>query len=451
MERGAHQQSTPTTVFTGVVPRVRTPQVATSPATTREQAISDAGRQKLDQRLEAVLRGFVEGFACDAASFYELNSSSTHLVLRTEYHAAESEAAPERRPLATAHADVAAMAGSAIVLEDDVDVACWQVPVWCGAALCLPVSSDEKIHGTLWLYSREPRPFANAELQLAEVVAGRLAVELELNEWRRMSNAGGANSAKGGSNDPAPRPVGLSTASSPDSEVAPPPEQSPSELALPRLIKPCLAPQADDWELAGTVTANNLGAFYDWQTLADGRTLVASAAAGDDHHQSWLEAARIALRAHAAQSIDAGELLTYANHTLWLASPGGEGLAVAVALLDGDGARVSLAAAGGAGIARWRAATCDWSPASCPPLGWAERTVYTPKSVELVIRERLILSTTLTGDPSSKALVRLADKLRHNASNELRQLPGKRALRIFGQAATAVGIAPASMAMARRR
>ena len=444
MEPGTHQFSTPpATVFTGVVPRVRTPQVATSPAAASQQAASESRRAKLDQRLNAVLRGLVEGFACDAASFYVLNSSTTDLMLRSEYHATETESAPHKRSLASARADVAAMAGSAIVLEDDLDVAGWPVPVWCGAAVCLPVASDETIHGTLWLYNNEPRAFADAEMQLAEVVAGRLAVELELDQWR--------NAGSGGS-DPAPRPAeAQQQAETRNTPKQPTLRKSASTVGTPRVIQPNLVPQISDWELAGNVNATNLGAFYDWQTLADGRTLVASGAVGNCDHESWLEAARIALRAHASQAVDAGELLTNANHTLWLASPGGEGLAVAVALLDGDGARVSLAAAGEAGIARWRAATCDWIPANCPPLGWSERTIYTPNSAELMVRERVVLATATDAFPNAYDLSRLADKLRHNAATDLRTLPGKRALRLFGEAAGLIGLQTASMALVRRR
>ncbi|WP_197528717.1 GAF domain-containing protein [Aeoliella mucimassa] len=446
----------PTTVFAGVVPRVRPPQVATSPTAASQQATADARRQALNQRLTAVLQGLVQGFACDAATFYELNSSTTELLLRTEYHAAETESAPARRPLATARADVAALAGSAIVLEDDLDVAGWPVPIWCGAAVCLPVSSDETIHGTLWLYSNEPRAFADAELQLAEVVAGRLAVELELHRWRTAGSAAidpVAPSETLASEKPTPKPPAEPPAEPAKAPQAPKAaEQKPtSNIVMPRLVRPNLVTQSQDWELAGINCNTDLGSFYDWQTLADGRTLVTSGAIGQCDHESWLEAARIALRAHAMQSLDAGELLTNANQTLWLASPGGEGLAVAVALLDGDGAHVSVAAAGEAGIARWRAATCDWTPANCPPLGWSERTIYTPKSAELVVRERLILATASDKFPAPNALMRLADKLRHNSPADLRTLPGKRALRLFSEAAGTIGLQTASLALVRRR
>ncbi len=419
------------------VPRVRTPEVVTSATAAGQQSVALARKEKLDQRLAAVLRGFVEGFACDAADFFVLNTASTELAVRASYRAGEGEDGAERRSLANARADVAAMAGSAIVLEDDIEVAGWDVPMWCGAAVCLPVASDETIHGTLWLYSREPRAFADAELQLAEVIAGRLAVELEVEAWRSEAVR---------CDDPAPCPADSYDES---------PAMATWSAAAPniRVARRAVAPQLEDWELAGWTVEAAAMSFFDWQTLADGRTLVAAGALaeGSAPIDGWLQAARVALRAHAPAAQDAGELLTHANRTLWLASPGGEGLAVAVALLDGDGARTSVAAAGDAGFARWRAAQCKWNAPSCPPLGWSERAVYAQWVDELMVRERLLLVATPDGVPSERCTRRLAERLRRTAPEDMRRMPGKRALRVFKDAATCAGFSPSGLAMVRRR
>lgn len=439
MQSGINQHAAlPGELLGAVVPKVREPQLVTTPKAAAGQAVDASRQEKLDQRLTAVLRGLVAGFACDAADFYLLNAASNELVLRSHYHVEEGEPGEARRTLAEARADVTAMAGSAIVLEDDVQVAGWPVPVWCGAAICLPVASDETIHGTLWLYSSQPRAFADAELELAEVVAGRLAVELELNTWRMAGS---------GCSDPAPSPSSDEAAT--QSAL---PAASPTTKA--RIARPASNPLVDEWELAGwTIDGVVPQAFYDWQTLPDGRTLVATGSIDcpDAMAEGWLQAARIALRAHAGAAGDAGELLTSVNHTLWLASPGGEGLAVSVAMLDVDGSHASVATAGDAGFARWRASSCDWTTASCPALGWSERAVYSPKRVELMVRERLVL--TAAGMPISekREANRLSSHLRHNSPDELRAMPGKRALRLFAEAAHSVGKRPSGLALVRRR
>lgn len=439
MQSGINQHAAlPGELLGVVVPKVREPQVVTSPSAAAGQAAGVARQEKLDQRLTVVLRGLVSGFACDAADFYTLNAASNELALRSHYHAEEGEPGAARRKLADARADVAAMSGSAIVLEDDVQVAGWPVPVWCGAAICLPVASDETIHGTLWLYSSQPRSFADAEIELAEVVAGRLAVELELNTWR---------AAGSGCNDPAPSPQ-------PATDEAPSTRPAASPTTTARIARPASNPLVDEWELAGWTTDGLAPqAFYDWQTLPDGRTLVVTGSidCADAMAEGWLQAARIALRAHAGDATDAGELLTNANHTLWLASPGGEGLAVSVAMLDVDGTHASVAMAGAAGFARWRASSCDWSSTSCPPLGWSERAVYSQSRVELMVRERLVLTSAVTPISEQREASRLSSRLRHNSPDELRAMPGKRALRLFAEAAHSVGKRPAGLALVRRR
>ncbi|MCO6045017.1 GAF domain-containing protein [Aeoliella sp. ICT_H6.2] len=439
MQSGINQQAAlPGEILGAVVPKVAEPQVVTRPSAAAGQAVLASRQDKLDQRLTAVLRGLVSGFACDAADFYLLNAASNELVLRSHYHAEEGEPGAARRTLAAARADVTALAGSAIVLEDDVEVAGWPVPVWCGAAICLPVASDETIHGTLWLYSSQPRTFADAELELAEVVAGRLAVEIELNAWR-VAGSGG--------NDPAPTPPPVEVETSSATPAA-----SPTTKA--RIARPASNPLVDEWELAGwTFDGVTPQAFYDWQTLPDGRTLVATGSidCADAMADGWLQAARIALRAHAGAASDAGELLTRVNHTLWLASPGGEGLAVSVAMLDVDGTHASLATAGEAGFARWRASSCDWTSANCPALGWSERAVYSPSRVELLVRERLVLTAAGMPIAEKRDAHRLSSRLRHSSPDELRAMPGKRALRLFAEAAHSVGKRPAGLALVRRR
>ena len=394
----------------------RSPKV---PASTGQKQ-ADAACAGLDTRLSYILKALVEGFECSAAEVYLLDDSNRELQLRVHHQAGESEPGDSRRPLDKARADVAAMSGSAIVLEDDVAVADWPVPVWSGAALCLPVSSDQTIHGTMWLYSREPRPFSDAELAMAEVFAGRVAVELELDALRKASN-------------------GLAGIRQAESVEFTKPKTQPQ-------------PIAEEWEIAGLYDSSlESSSLFDCQTLADGRTLlVAGTLVGESENPAALfQAARIALRAHAVESLDAGELLTRTNHTLWSASPGGEGLAIAVALLERDGGRASVAMAEAAAALRWRSSTCDVIRAESPALGWSEKTAYVGRNFNLNVRERLVLLAPNGGTAGKEVLTTLCDQLQKQSSAELRSLPARRALRQIADT-TAEIVGPASFALARR-
>ena len=55
----------------------------------------------------------------------------------------------------------------------------WHVPEPCGAAVCVPISTPTMILGTLWFYADDARDFDDHETNLAEIVAGRIATELE--------------------------------------------------------------------------------------------------------------------------------------------------------------------------------------------------------------------------------------------------------------------------------
>lgn len=137
------------------------------------------------QRLVAVLRGAVEGFDLAGAELHLLDDTTAELRVVADYGAppCPTPRPLKPRPLETAEADLAALSGGAVVLENAEMVAEWAIPGDgrrpCRAAVCVPVSSDIAIHGTLWLYSPTARPFSDREVQLIEIIAGRLAVEIE--------------------------------------------------------------------------------------------------------------------------------------------------------------------------------------------------------------------------------------------------------------------------------
>jgi len=135
-----------------------------------------AARLVHQQRLVDVLRGTVEGFDLKAAELHLLTDASAELCVAADY--GDGPTTP-RRALETAAADLAALAGGAVVLTDQEMLAEWNVAYPCRAAVCLPVASDITIHGTLWLYAATARDFSDPQVQLLEIIAGRLAVEVE--------------------------------------------------------------------------------------------------------------------------------------------------------------------------------------------------------------------------------------------------------------------------------
>ena len=135
--------------------------------------------KELAKRLTAVLRGGGENIGCQAAALYLLDEATSELKLRAAWNLPHSRFAADPRPLAGALGDLEALCGHAVVLEDSQLFEHWQVPETCQAAVCVPVSSPTMPLGTVWFFSFAPRTFSDPQVNMAEVVAGRLAADLE--------------------------------------------------------------------------------------------------------------------------------------------------------------------------------------------------------------------------------------------------------------------------------
>jgi len=196
---------------------------------------------QLAERLSAVLQGGAQSLKCQAAGVYLLDDATSQLKLRSMWGLPKSRLADPPRPLAGAIGDLEALAGHAVVLEDNLLFDTWQVPERCAAAVCVPISTPTTILGTLWLYSTTARDFSEEETNLAEILAGRIASDLERDMLLR----------EGTQNRHATH------------ELA-----SAAEIA--QLATPNVAPMVEGWEIAGCVVTSRDGEipaaqFFDWR------------------------------------------------------------------------------------------------------------------------------------------------------------------------------------------
>jgi sigma-B regulation protein RsbU (phosphoserine phosphatase) len=204
--------------------------------------------QQLARRLQTIVRSAADALRCPAAALYLLDDATTELKLRSAWGLPAQQLTLPARPLAGALADLEALLGHAVVLESPVLLQRWQVPEPCQSAICVPVSSAENPLGTFWVFNNEARDYSAAETNLVEIIAGRLAAELErsslLSEQRQQT-------------------------------------QQARRLDLDREISlipsgPSHKPLCPQFDIAGwSQNAGNLGgAFHDWNLLADGRLAV---------------------------------------------------------------------------------------------------------------------------------------------------------------------------------
>ena len=132
-----------------------------------------------NHRMQAILRGTVEGLEGAAAGLYLLDDETTELKLRLQWGLRSRALQEPARPLHGAVADLEALTGHAVVLEDTQLFAHWNVPEKFGSAVCVPVSSPDTLLGTFWFFADDVRDYTDGETQLLEIIAGRLAAELE--------------------------------------------------------------------------------------------------------------------------------------------------------------------------------------------------------------------------------------------------------------------------------
>lgn len=138
---------------------------------------SEAGQ--MARRLEAVLRGGAEAVGCHAAALYLLDDATSELKLRSSWGLPQRRLLAPARPLCDQLADLEAMLGHAVVLDDPQMFGLWRVPEECAACVCVPVSTPTIPLGTLWIFSRTPREFSDQETNLIEIIAGRISSDLE--------------------------------------------------------------------------------------------------------------------------------------------------------------------------------------------------------------------------------------------------------------------------------
>jgi serine phosphatase RsbU (regulator of sigma subunit) len=280
---------------------------ATRAALTRREAELAAGvpvvfdsedSAHLAQRLQASLQAAVESVGATAAALYLLDEATSQLKLRSCVGLPQSRLLDAPRPLKGALADLEALLGHAVVIEDTSLLPHWRCPENFPTAACVPVSTANTPLGTLWIFSDVTRDFTPSQTNVIEVVAGRIAVELE----REMLVTAGAQTKAL--------------------------EREMDEAASWQHERlPTIAPLVDDWDFAGvSQSGKNLASeFFDWSVLPDGQVALALGDAHGTSITSGLSAAALqaALKAHGNYRHDARQMLERVNETLWTSSPGG--------------------------------------------------------------------------------------------------------------------------------
>ncbi|MBQ1277172.1 MAG: GAF domain-containing protein [Thermoguttaceae bacterium] len=141
---------------------------------------------RLASRLRDVLKTGAKALGgFDAAALYLLDDETTRLKIRALWGLPTDRFLDPPRPLRGARADVEALLGSAVVLNEAYLAEAWKAPEDFDCSLCVPVASETTILGTLWYFSNQKREIETRELETLELIAGRIVAELEKEKLRQ--------------------------------------------------------------------------------------------------------------------------------------------------------------------------------------------------------------------------------------------------------------------------
>jgi serine phosphatase RsbU (regulator of sigma subunit) len=327
----------------------------------------------LAERLESVLKAGAEAVGGDAIALYLLDEGTTELKLRSAWGLPFDRLVAPARPLEGALADLEAMLGHAVVLNDERIIRTWKMPENFPAAVCIPVSTSTTLLGTLWVFSNEKRDFSDRETNLIEVIAGRLASDLE-REMLMRAGTDGARLQK----------------------------QMAAAERLQRNELPTISPLLSEWNVAGwTHQAEGVGgAFHDWFCLPRGLLAVTMGKAAEQGMPGAMiaNAVKTAARAHARYHRLAEKIVGQANLTLWTGSAGDQHSGLFCGLVETATGRVSCCSAGQMSVLRLHADGWESLSHSAASLGASPESDFEPFGHELQLGETMVIITDTLRD-----------------------------------------------------
>ena len=137
-------------------------------------------RAQISTKLRDVLRSGARALGdFAAAALYTLDDDTTTLKTRAVWGLPDDRYLDPPRPLRGARAEVEALLGSAVTLNDDYLAEEWKAPESFPCSVCVPVASDTTILGVAWFFSDRRRELGTRELETLDLVVCRLVDELE--------------------------------------------------------------------------------------------------------------------------------------------------------------------------------------------------------------------------------------------------------------------------------
>ncbi len=138
-----------------------------------------SSEESLYAAMEEALERAVLASGSDAAAVYLLDDTTSTLKMRSCYGLSKNNLAKPPRSLRGALADLEALLGNAVLLENVSIAPDWNCPEPFAAALCVPIGSSTMPQGTLWLWSDHVRDFCTNDIEAAKGAADKILSDIE--------------------------------------------------------------------------------------------------------------------------------------------------------------------------------------------------------------------------------------------------------------------------------
>ena len=272
------------------------------------QKHEDEGR--VARLLSSLLSALAESVGCHRAAIYLLDERTEQLHMRSSVGLPSERLTAPPRDLKSAVADVQALSGNAIVIEDGSLLNHWNIPEHFPAAACVPISSMSTPMGTLWVFSDEARDFSDADTNLLEIYAGRIASELE-------------------------RLAALQSARAAAESIEATPQVECQLISDQQQRLPSIKPIVDGWEIDGW-SGPSSGVIHDWAIVPDARLAMLVATVHGGEIERAITSAMIQSSFHSLRDrcSNSKEFAATLNETLWTMLPGCPNIGLMFALVD---------------------------------------------------------------------------------------------------------------------
>ncbi len=148
-------------------------------ATSLGVSIRHDESEVLAARLVESLHRAAELTGSDAAALYLLDETTSELKMRSCWGMSSCALGKPPRALRGALADLEALMGNAVLLENTALAPEWACPEDYAAGLCIPIGSPTMPHGTLWLWSDHVRDFSAADIDAGKAASDKILVDIE--------------------------------------------------------------------------------------------------------------------------------------------------------------------------------------------------------------------------------------------------------------------------------